>query len=53
MERLRKFANNTKFFKILRTETARVTEDSYHAEGLHSALPGKLSTGLQEVMNKQ
>lgn len=54
MERLRKFANDTKFFRILRTEMdQRVTEDSHNAEGLHSAVSAKLSTDLHEAMNKQ
>lgn len=53
MERLRKFANNTKFFRILRAETAGVTKDSHSAEGLHSAVSAKLSTDPQEVMNNQ
>lgn len=53
MERLRRFANNTKLFKILRTETARVTEDFHSAEGLHSAVSVKSSTDPQDIMNKQ
>lgn len=53
MERLRKLANNTKFLRILRPKIASITEDSHSSEGLHSAVSVKLSTDLQEIMNKQ
>lgn len=54
MVRLRKFADGTKFLRILRTKTDwRVTEESYNTEGLHSAVTVKLSTDAQEVVDKQ